>query len=146
MLTNLRKVTSSDIPLLIALEGMAGTKTYSPMLKQDEWEEEIKNNFVFLIEKDGIVVGNFSYEKKSEDHIYISGLIVIPEFQGQGIAREVMNNILEQFKEIKRIDLVTHPDNVIALKLYQSLGFEVESRKENYFDDGEPRLMLVLKK
>jgi len=43
----------------------------------------------------------------------------------------------------KRIELVTHPDNP-ALKLYESLGFTVESRKENYWGDGEPRLVLAI--
>jgi hypothetical protein len=29
-------------------------------------------------------------------------------------------------------------------KLYESLGFKVESHQENYFGDGEARLVLVL--
>jgi ribosomal-protein-alanine N-acetyltransferase len=55
-----------------------------------------------------------------------------------------MTRFLEQCKEAPRVDLVTHPQNDIALKLYTSLGFKVESREENYFGDGEPRLVLVL--
>ena len=72
--------------------------------------------------------------------------MVIPEFQGQGVAREVLTRLLKELKDVKRVDLVTHPDNQKALQLYQSLGFIVESRKENYFGDGEPRLILANKK
>jgi ribosomal-protein-alanine N-acetyltransferase len=55
-----------------------------------------------------------------------------------------MSFILEKCKGTDRIDLVTHPENKNALQLYMSLGFKVESRRENYFGDGEPRLVLVL--
>lgn len=84
------------------------------------------------------------YEIKGPEHAYLSGLVIDPSFQGRGIGREVLSMILDKLKDFKRIDLVTHPDNVRALKLYQSLGFVVEARKENYYDDGEPRLVLAL--
>jgi [ribosomal protein S18]-alanine N-acetyltransferase len=78
-----------------------------------------------------------------ESRVYISGLVVTPPFQGRGIARKVLTMLFEQFKHFPRIDLVTHPDNTSALKLYHSLGFVTESRVENYFGDGEPRLVLA---
>ncbi len=147
MMISLKRATISDVKALVALEqGVAGTHIYVPMLKEEEWIEEIGKSVVYLIEKDGVVVGNVSYEKINKDNVYISGLVVNPKFQGQGIAHEALLKILEELKDIKRIDLVTHPDNTKALKLYESLGFTVESRKENYFGDGEPRLVLVLQK
>lgn len=51
--------------------------------------------------------------------------------------------ILEKCKGADRVDLVTHPENRSALELYSSLGFKVEARQENYFGDGEPRLVLT---
>lgn len=144
---NFKKATIADIPILLELErSVAGTNIYSPMLEKDEWEEELRKNIVYLVEKDNVVVGNVSYEKKDDSHVYISGLVVDPRFQGQGVAREVLIRILDELKDIKRIDLVTHPNNRRALLLYQSLGFVVESRKENYYGDGEPRLVLVFLK
>lgn len=59
-----------------------------------------------------------------------------------GIGRAVLEQILSEFQYVKRIDLVTHPENP-ALGLYQSLGFAVEERKENFYGDGEPRLVLA---
>ena len=146
MSVNLVKATEADIPALIELEkSVPRTHIYSPMLEAAEWHEEFaKGVVVYLIRKDGRLAGNASYEKKSENHIYLTGLLIRPEFQGQGVAREVLNRFLDEFKNVGRIDLVTHPDNKIALKLYESLGFVVESRKENYYGDGEPRLILRL--
>ena len=144
---NLKRATEADIPVLIEIEkSVAGTNLYSPSLTREEWLEEFASGPVYLIEKDGEVAGNASYQKKGEDHVYLSGLVVSPRFQGQGIGKEVLIRFLDEFKNVKRVDLVTHPDNARALKLYESLGFVVESRKENYFGDGEPRLVLVLKR
>lgn len=147
MLINLKKAELENIPKLLGIEkSVAGAKTYSAMLSEDEWQNEIKNNIVYVIKKDDKVVGSVSYEKKSKNHVYISGLVVDSQFQNQGIARQALVLILSELENIKRIDLVTHPDNHPALKLYQSLGFIIESRQENYFGDGEPRLVLVLEK
>lgn len=141
----LRKAAAVDISALISIEkSVARTKIYSPMLEEKEWEEALLKEVVYLIEKDDTVVGNVSYEIKENGRVYISGLVINPNFQSQGIGHEVIIKILDEVKDAKRIDLVTHPDNAPALALYESFGFVVESRVENYYGDGEPRLILVL--
>lgn len=133
-----------DIPILLGLEkSVSGTKTYSSGLEESGWEEELQNNTVYLIEEGNTIVGNISYKEKSNSNVYISDLVIDPRFQGRGIAKEALARVLDELRGFKRIDLVTHPDNKIALSLYQSLGFVVESRKENYYGDGKPRLVLV---
>lgn len=147
-LIHLEKTTDSDIPILLDIEKkVSGTCIYSPMLQENEWKEELQNNSVYLIKKGSEVVGNVSFERKSRDVAYISGLVVTPHFQGQGIGRKVLDKILkEDLNDVKKIDLVTHPNNTIALKLYQSFGFVVECQKENYWGDGEPRLIMTLQR
>lgn len=142
--SSLERATKDDIPVLLSMEQkVSGSRLYSAMTEEDDWKEEFKNGTVYLIKSGDRIVGNLSYEIKSPEHIYISGLVVSPEFQGKGIARDVLTRFLSEHSEATRIDLVTHPDNP-ALKLYQSLGFQVESRKENYWGEGEPRLVLAL--
>ncbi len=141
----LEKASESDIPVLIKLEqNVAGLSTYSPMLDASEWKQELREGNVCLIREEGAAVGNFSYQHVSPDHIHISGLVIVPEYQGKGIGRTVLTEFLAKHRAVARIDLVTHPDNP-ALSLYQSFGFEIEDRKEDYFGDGEPRLVLALK-
>jgi ribosomal-protein-alanine N-acetyltransferase len=144
MTLSLERASVSDIETLLKLEKtVSGSNTYSPMLEAEEWKEEFEKSTVYLLKMGGKVVGNLSYEQKTPDHLYISGLVVIPEYQGRGIARNALTQLIEEHPEATRIDLVTHPDNP-ALKLYESLGFVVEDRKENFYGDGEPRLILVL--
>jgi ribosomal protein S18 acetylase RimI-like enzyme len=145
-LLTLQSASEKDIDTLLELErSVSGPNTYSPTLEKEEWEEELKSGSVFLIKNGDEIVGNISYENKGPDHLYISGIAVRPEFQGRGLGTQALKQILDQHSEVSRIDLVTHPDNP-ALKLYESLGFTVESREENYWGEGEPRLVLVLQR
>ncbi len=139
----LKLTTEEDIPIFIEFEkSVMGTKTYSGMVNEDEVKEEFKNNIVYLIKNNNEIVGSIGYEIKAPDHAYISGLVINPKFQGLGIGREALRQLLEKLNNFKRIDLVTHPDNIPALNLYKSFGFTIESWKENYYGDGEPRVVM----
>ncbi|PIV38485.1 MAG: hypothetical protein COS30_01820 [Candidatus Portnoybacteria bacterium CG02_land_8_20_14_3_00_45_8] len=140
----LQKATIEDLGILLRIEkNVSNLKTYSAMVTEEEWREELSKSTVYLIEKDGVAIGDISYEIKGDSHAYLSGFAIIPEFQGQGIGQEVLTKILEELKNMRRIDLAVHPHNVHAVMLYLSFGFIIESRKDNYFGDGEPRIILA---
>ena len=92
-----------------------------------------------------VTVGSISYQIKNKTHAYISGLIIKPEFQKQGLAKKALSLLLEKLKNYQKLSLVVHPENP-AIKLYLSFGFAIKSRKENYFGDGQPRLVMVKEK
>ena len=148
----LKRAAIDDVGKFLKVENtITDTKTFSISADKEkarkEAAEDIINHFVYLIEKDGKIAGTISYELKNKNHAYLFGVVVIPELQRQGIAREAVKIILEMLKGVKLIDLVTHPENKKAIGLYTSLGFKkVGKQKENYFGDGEPRIKMVLKK
>jgi len=140
----LQKATIEDLGTLLRIEkSVSNLKTYSAMVTEEEWKEELSKSVVYLIKKDDVAIGNISYEIKGDSHAYLSGFAIIPEFQGQGIGNEVLTKILEELKNMRRIDLAVHPHNIHAIMLYLSFGFIIESWKENYFGDGEPRIVLA---
>ena len=142
--TSLEQVSEADMETLLSLAAkMPSSNTYSPLLEECEWEQEFRNGTVNLIRNGDEIAGCFVYEHKGPAYIYISELSVIPEHQGKGIARDVLTTFITEHPEATRIDVTTHPDNP-AVGLYQSLCFQVEERKENYYGDGQPRLILVL--
>jgi len=141
---SLHSASLEDIDVLIDIEqSVPKTDTYSPMLTERGWQREMAEYTVEIIKMGDVAVGSIAYAEKEPGHVYISGVIVRPEYQGRGIATNAIRQVLDRYSGASRIDLVTHPDNP-ALKLYESLGFKVEERKENYFGDGQPRLMLAL--
>ncbi len=143
----LRKGTESDTDLFFDIEKTIQNHVlYSPTIDQNEAQNEIKQNVFYFISIKNNVVGYIEYEIKNPQDVYISGLVIKPDFQGKGIARKSLNMVLSELMSFKKIWLVTHPDNIKAISLYKSLGFKLGERKENYFGDGEPRISLSLER
>ncbi|MFA7209452.1 MAG: N-acetyltransferase [Parcubacteria group bacterium] len=139
----LERATIEDIQVLLEIEKTTvGLKVYSGYFNEKEIEGWIKNDVVYLIKNGEKIAGSISYEIKGKDHAYISGLVIKPEFQKQGLAKQAMESLFGELKGFEKISLVVHPDNHAA-RLYESFGFVIESRKENYFGDGEPRVVMV---
>jgi len=139
-----KRATADDIDEFLRIEkSTIGLKIYSRISDKEEALEEIKNNEVYFIIKNNKIIGSCEYQIKGVDEAYISGLVILPEFQDQGIARQAIEFRLNKLKNIKRIWLVTHPHNSKVIRMYLSYGFIIESWKDNYFGDGEPRIVLA---
>ena len=140
------RATAKDVGTFLALECKAAeVKTWGPLSNADGAAREIRENTLWLIKKEGAVIGMAAYRVREDGSVYISNVAVDPVFRRRGIARLAMKRILDTNKSARRIDLVAHPENERALNLYLSLGFKIESRDENRFGDGEPRLVLARK-
>ena len=88
------------------------------------------------------------YLKKSGDtaqrNVASGFALANPKLGNIGISVKIMIKSSQmKLKEIEKIELVTHPQNTAALKLYSKYGFIVTGQKENYYGDGEPRLILT---
>lgn len=68
-------------------------------------------------------------------HAMNLGLGVLPEAQGQGVGRALMQALLhyaDHWGQVLRIELGVFCDNHRAIALYQSLGFAIEGRQRGY--------------
>jgi ribosomal protein S18 acetylase RimI-like enzyme len=56
---------------------------------------------------------------------HLARLAVLPEYQGQGIGRALLHDLLDQFKRrgAQRVTVNTQSDNLASLHLYQKSGF-----------------------
>ena len=66
---------------------------------------------------------------------YVKRVIVAPEYRKLGLARQLMQHIIEYARRelaLTAIDLHVWEENIPAIRLYESLGFEVQHR-ELYF-------------
>lgn len=140
-----QKVSLDDIQTFLDLEKkVSHLQIYSGITDEGEAREEIEDNEVYFIKKDNRIVGSTAYQTINKDEAYFSGLVIDPSFQGQGIARAAIEFRLNTLKDKKRLWLVTHPHNSKVIRLYLSYGFFIEAWKDNYYGDGEPRLVLAL--
>ncbi|MFA5886725.1 MAG: GNAT family N-acetyltransferase [Patescibacteria group bacterium] len=141
----LKKATWRDLKEIADIEKEAQSKTYSALINDVELKNFINKEFVFLIKRQNIVLGLIAYKIVKKNVVYLDGLVVRKKFRREGVAKRAVNIVLKRVSKYSRIELLVHPNNNPALCLYLPLGFFIESWKDNYFGDGEPRLMLVKK-
>lgn len=98
------------------------------------------DNALFLIaESEGEIVGNLSFSagtRKRLRHVGEFGVSVRKDFWGLGLGRALIEYLIEWAKAtgiIRKINLRVRTDNENAIKLYESLGFELEGRLTREF-------------
>lgn len=139
-----QQATPEDSRSLVDFEKeVADLKLYGTPLNYDAALKEIANNKYYFIFNNGTLVGTAAYCLREDGSYYISNIAVAKEYRRNGIARQAVKFLLDQCGLQRRIDLTVHPENDAAIKLYQSLGFNIETSKENYYGDGEPRYIMV---
>jgi len=139
----LKKAVAEDVDTYLSIEKKVGSRIYFPMDSKKDFFEAMEKRRIYFIENQGEIVGHISYESRKDGSIYFNGFAILPEHQGRGFGRKAVDLIRGEVERAPRIDLVTHPDNFKAIELYQSLDFKIIERKENYFGDGEPRVIMV---
>ncbi|MCU0652751.1 MAG: GNAT family N-acetyltransferase [Candidatus Pacebacteria bacterium] len=138
---SIKEAAIGDADEYVELEKKVGGRTYFGLTK-NEFIEEFTTRKIYLFKLGDKTIGHLSL-KIDEKGAHLGGFAVEPEYQGKGYGREGLRLVLEAVKDVPRIDLVTHPENSKSIHLYQSYGFEIVERRENYWGDGEPRVVLV---
>ena len=99
-------------------------------------EDYIKNNDVFKLINDNIIVGYYSYILKEDKNVILDNLFILPEYIGKGYGKCLFLDFLNRMKEakIERITLDSEPN---AESFYSKMGFlkigEFETSIKNRF-------------
>lgn len=111
-------------------------------------EDEIKlirefqksQNSIFLVaELNGEIVSLLSFiggKRPRIQHAGEFGISVLKEYWGLGIARQMLNYLIDWANNsnlIRKINLKVRVDNTTAIKLYEDLGFKHEGRLSRFF-------------
>lgn len=114
--------------LALATETIAFTESFLRNMGSDD--------HILVAESDGKVVGMVGIhllKSARQRHTACLGMMVRAEYQGQGIGKKLLENILDladNWLMLVRIELDVTSDNERAIHLYNSLGFEVEGKKK----------------
>lgn len=95
----------------------------------------INNGNVICCYVDGEFAGQIAFycNDIGTKRAYFSTLAVIEDFQGKGIAKQLLKKAIELCERsgMETVTLYTHSTNTVAVKMYQSLGFfEVPSDRD----------------
>jgi ribosomal protein S18 acetylase RimI-like enzyme len=142
-----RKASELDYATLARLDKAAFCRDFDFALQNEaEVKKFIGDYDNWIVTCDETEVGYYSVNIESTTHAEIIGVVVIPEYQKKGIGSTILKRILDNVEGISLIKIVTHPKNIAAIKLYSNFGFEIVEYKENYYGDGQPRLVLNKKR
>ena len=85
----------------------------------------------------GVLVYEFFY-----DRIEIDYIIVDPFYRKKGIATKLLTYIEQKHSESKNITLEVRESNLVAINFYKKNGFNIVTKRRNYYKDEDGILML----
>lgn len=136
---------SEDLPQLALLEQRVFETVVYPEFffrqAHDLWPD-----FLLLAWNHGQLAGYIlaAPAQQGPHSIGILSLAVAPEFRGAGVGAALLNALLLQLpQDCQRLWLTVAPENLQAVKLYTKFGFHQEKHLENYYGQGEHRLILA---
>jgi ribosomal protein S18 acetylase RimI-like enzyme len=118
-------------------------KLYGRPLDTSAAYSEVLSNAYFLQMADRSIISTGALRLQADGTAYLSNIAVHPAYRRQGFARAMMQYLLQDCREASSVELAVHPDNGAAMALYSSIGFVLFEQRDNYFGDGEPRVIMV---
>lgn len=137
-------MTSADLDAVMAIEKASFAYPWSPRFFLQELQVECARSF--LAEVNGRIVGYILFWLLV-DAIDIHNVAVHSEFRRRGIGRLLLDKVILEARRrgSTRVTLEVRRSNVVAQRLYESIGFVTTGiRKGYYSDDGEDALAMAL--
>ena len=139
---HLRPVRPDDVPVVAAIE----RRVFS-----DPWPEafflgELRSPMIYarIVEHQERVAG-YSLAWLGEGSGHLGNLAVVPEMRRRGVARALMNDLLERAETlgVDSLALEVRVSNFAAQWLYRGYGFRVAGLRRRYYrDTGEDGLVM----
>jgi ribosomal protein S18 acetylase RimI-like enzyme len=142
----IRRFHIRDLDAVVAVEHKAFLHDPLPSPAFVQYEELYPSLF-FVAEDAGELVG-YAIVARAEtvlDEGLVISLAVDPSHQGRGVGRALMQRAIDAACEagIRTLELTVAPENVAAVHLYQTLGFDqIGHILKDYFGEGEDRLRM----
>jgi putative acetyltransferase len=107
---------------------------YDPMPKEQFspiFERLVEDGTFHVCEHESTIAGFYRVQKHAgrASHVaYLGTLAVAPHAQGRGIAKQMVQSVIERLKAsgFRRVELMVEPDNPRAIAFYERLGFAYE--------------------
>lgn len=151
----IRRPTQADVPGILA--GVSRPEVFGGLLQmpypsETVWRQRVDDmakgaatELMLIAERAGQIVGIAGLHSVGPSprvaHARSLGIWVLPEAQGQGVGRRLMEALIdyaENWLGVRRLELTVNVDNAPALALYKRCGFEVEGTHRGYaFRDGQ---------
>src|SRR5947209_4957834 len=133
-----RRAKDSDMDMLIAIRATDSENEERAREYMKEWFHYPKQYFYIATFPEISLgsqepVGMIRLDEMEQD-IAIYGFVVVPKYRGRGYGRQILEETIRTIRSIsqKRITLEVDTTNTIAMNLYLSVGFDVETTYNYY--------------
>lgn len=143
-MSTIRRATLNDLESVHQIESVSfDDGSYPPFVIRQLFD--ISHDYFLVAEEEGhilgYVLGNIT---KNSNQGWLLSLGVHPDAQGTHLGKELTERLVELLENdlSAEICLTVHPDNEMAKKIYEALGFKSVKVYDNYYNDLEPRLLM----
>lgn len=142
----IRAMDIDDLDRIVELEQLLFTSSWN---KSDFLYEILENQFSFnfVLENDDIIVGYVGvwliYEQSQ-----ITTIGIDPHYQRRGYGTELMRAMIDLASQhgCEVMSLEVRVSNELAILLYESLGFEKQAIRKDYYQDNHEDAYLMIKR
>jgi [ribosomal protein S18]-alanine N-acetyltransferase len=138
----IRAATPADLQALAAVE----SAVYHPVIYPGFFFRQSIDLWPGLLqvaEMEGAVVGYvLCAPALTPGEAWILSAGVDPRHRGRGIGRSLVEAALASLSTYDRVRLTVSPDNQVAIRLYERLGFSGAEVHPDHFGAGQPRLLM----
>lgn len=141
----IRETTHDDLGVLTRLDDEVFASLGTPFFIFRQFLDLSGPMFIVAVDHADAVVGYcVGMPTFIPGSAYVASLGTKQEHRGRGIARALMTELLSRFREAGQFEshLTVDPENQPAVALYLSLGFSIESLKQDYLGPGDHRLVM----
>lgn len=118
----LKKDLIKDIKSISSLYESAGWLDYTEDL--EKLEEAFKNSLKIISAwHEEKLIGLIRVVGDGLTIIYIQDIVVLPEYQGNGIGRGLIYSVLDEYKDVKQKILISE-DKDSSIEFYKNIGFK----------------------
>jgi ribosomal protein S18 acetylase RimI-like enzyme len=98
-----------------------------PMPMKADYEQAVRDHEIDLLYADGKPVALIEMIV-SPDYLFIENIAVLPEYQGQGLGRHLLNHAEEKVRKakVRELRLLTNQAFAANIRLYKSVGFQID--------------------
>jgi RimJ/RimL family protein N-acetyltransferase len=112
-------------------------------LPEEEWKRRMKEA-LFAVSDENKIVGTITYlfnDRPKTKHIArIFGVYVDPKYRGHGIGKQLLERtlqLIQENKDIVKIQLFVNKDQEVAVRLYRNNGFEIVGQMKKEIKVGD---------
>jgi len=132
-----RPMTLEDLPVIAALDAQC----YPFPWTLGNFADSLHSGYRCCVYEQNQTIIGYAVMMLGVDEAHLLNITIAPDSQGLGWGRQLMKYIIARAQQdhVDWLWLEVRPSNIIAKKLYESMGFEFVAVRKNYYPAVEGR-------